>query len=125
MKDMTPRDRAAGLAMWRGPVNPEPLIGGITNLNFLVADGGERYVVRVGDDIPVHHILRFNERAASKAAFAAGVSPEVVHTEPGILVLRYVDGRTCTAADIRDPARLGKIMPLIKRVHRQMPAHLR
>ena len=119
------RERVARMPFWRGPVTPERLGGGITNLNFTVLDHGERYVVRVGDDILVHQIMRFNERAASEAAHAAGISPQVVHSEPGILVMRYIDGRTCTPEDIRDPARLAKILPLIKRVHRELPRHLR
>lgn len=118
-------ERAAGLPIWKGSVTPVRLTGGITNMNFTVSDGGERYVVRVGDDIPVHQILRFNEQAASTAAFRAGISPEVVHAEPGILVIRYIGGRTLTAADIRDPARLTRIVPLLKRVHRDMPRYLR
>ncbi len=84
------RERAARLSIWTGTVTPERLAGGITNLNFSVTDAGSRYVVRVGDDIPVHQILRFNETAASKAAFAAGISPEIIRTEPGILVMRFV-----------------------------------
>ena len=93
--------KAAGLSFWSGPVQPEPLTGGITNLNFVVADRGERFVVRVADDIPVHGIMRFNELAASRAAFAAGVSPEVVHAEPGALVLRFIDGATYGDAEVR------------------------
>ena len=116
---------AAQLPVWKGQVEPVRLGGGITNVNFRVDDGGSSYVVRVGDDIPVHQIMRFNERSASHAAFAAGISPEVVHVEPGILVLRFVEGRTCTPADIRDPARLQKIVPLVKRVHRELPRHFR
>lgn len=58
---------------------PVPLGGGITNTNFVVRDRGESFVVRIGGDIPVHGILRTNELAASRAAFSAGVSPEVVH----------------------------------------------
>jgi thiamine kinase-like enzyme len=119
------REIVSRLSIWRGPVAPEPINGGITNVNFLVEDAGERFVVRVGDDIPIHHVMRFNERAASQAAYLAGVSPEVVHTEPGILVMRFITGRTCTADDIRDPARLAAIMPLLKRVHREVPKHLR
>ncbi len=61
--DLAPADRAAGLTIWTGPVTVEPLAGGITNRNFLVADGGERFVVRIGRAIPVHHVMRFNERA--------------------------------------------------------------
>lgn len=124
MTDLDPPEAAKRLSIWRGPVEPVPL-GGITNFNYLVEDAGERFVVRVGDDIPVQHIMRFNEVAASRAAYLAGVSPEVVHAEPGIIVMRFIEGRTCTAEDIRDPARLGRILPLLKRVHREMPQHLR
>src|SRR5665213_406294 len=65
-------ERIAALPIWSGAVAPERLAGGITNVNFTVADAGARYVVRVGDDVPVHQILRFNEAAASRAAHAAG-----------------------------------------------------
>lgn len=123
--DLSPKDRAAGLSVWKRPVEPVPLGGGITNLNFVVEDAGSKYVVRVGDDIPVHQIMRFNERAASRAAFAAGISPEVIHNETGILVLRFVEGLTCGPAEIRDPDRLARIVPLLRRVHHDMPKHLR
>lgn len=36
------RTRAANLPIWRGSVDPEPLGGGITNVNFVVNDGGRR-----------------------------------------------------------------------------------
>ena len=97
------RERAARLACWKGDVAPEPLGGGITNVNFTVDDGAERYVVRIGEDIPVHGVYRVNELAAARAAHAAGISPEIVHTEPGALVMRWVDGRTLDAAEVRDP----------------------
>ena len=88
-------------------------------------DGGQSYFVRVGDDIAVHHILRFNERAATIAAHAAGISPELVHAEPGVMVMRFIEGRTCTADDIREPARLARAVALVKRVHREMPRQIR
>jgi len=116
---------AAGLSLWKGAVDPQPLGGGITNVNFVVEDGGERYVVRVGNDILVHQVLRFNELAASRAAFAAGISPEVVHAEPGALVLRFVEGRTLAAEDVRDPAILERILPLVRDCHRKLSKHLR
>jgi thiamine kinase-like enzyme len=120
----TPRERAAGLSIWKGPVDPKPIVGGTTNVNLLVEDGGARYVVRVGEDLPVHQIMRFNERAAARAAHDAGVSPAIVHTEPGIMVMTFIEGRTCVAADIRDSERLKKILPLLKRVHRVVPRYL-
>jgi thiamine kinase-like enzyme len=123
--DIVATERVARLPTWSGPVKPERLNRGMTNVNFLVEDAGQRYVVRIGDDIVVHQIMRFNERAASEAAFDAGVSPEIVYTEPGIMVMRYVEGRTCTPEDLRDVTRLQKVIPLIKRVHREVPRHLR
>ena len=69
---MDARAKAASLAIWRRPVEPEPVGGGITNANFLVDDGARRCFVRIGDDIPVHHIVRWHELAASRAAHAAG-----------------------------------------------------
>lgn len=122
---LSPRDRAARLGCWSGPVEPEALAGGITNTNFLVVDRGERFVVRIGDDIPVHGVMRFNELAAARAAFAAGLSPAIVHHEPGALVMRHVDGRTLTEADVRAPGMLARIVPLVRRCHDEMPRHVR
>jgi thiamine kinase-like enzyme len=117
--------RVRGLECWRGPVTVEPLKGGITNVNFVVRQGGDRFVVRLGDDVPVHQILRANERAASLAAHKAGVSPEVVHFEDGILVLRFIDGATLTPESVRNPANLTRLVALVRRCHDEMPLHLR
>jgi thiamine kinase-like enzyme len=117
--------RVAALPIWRGPVRPEPLGGGLSNTNFLVADGRSRCVVRIGDDVPVHGVVRTNEAAASRAAHAAGVAPEVLHWEPGALVLAFVEGRTLTPADIRGPANLDGIIEILRRCHWQIPQHLR
>ncbi len=38
MTQSDPAARAAALPCWSGPVEPEPLEGGITNLNFTVRD---------------------------------------------------------------------------------------
>ena len=117
--------RAARLACWREPVTPEPLAGGITNRNFLVRYRCERFVARIGDDIPVHQISRANELAASRAAAAAGLSPAVVHHEPGALVLRFIEGRTLRSEDIRERPMLERILPLLRCCHREVERHLR
>ena len=122
---ITPLNRALALPIWTGTPSAVPLGGGITNLNFLVTDSTRRAVVRIGDDIPVHQILRFNELAASRAAHAAGVSPAVIHHQPGALVLDYIDGRTMSAEDLRDPALLDQALALVMRAHRDIPRHLR
>ncbi|MGV1834316.1 phosphotransferase [Rhizobium rhizogenes] len=121
----TPEDRIHALGIWRGPIEIAPLVGGITNRNFLVTDGGRRFVVRLGTDIPVHHISRANEVAASRAAHAAGLSPAVIHHELGILVLDYVDGKALTAEDIRAPSMLARIVPLVRSCHRDVSKHFR
>ncbi len=117
--------RAAGLSIWTGPVSPQPLSGGITNVNFVVEDAGRRYVVRIGDDIVEHQVMRFNELAASRAAHAAGLSPDVVHHEPGVLVLDFIEAVTLDEAAVRDQAMLERIVPLIRRCHHDIPKHLR
>ncbi len=118
-------ERAASLPCWRGRVEPEPLGGGITNVNFVVEDAGRKFVVRIGEDIPVHGVKRFNELAASRAAHAAGISPAVVHAEPGALVIDHIEGRTLDADAVREAGMLERILPLVRTCHREVPRHLR
>lgn len=117
--------KAASLDFWSHPVEPEPLGGGITNTNFIVHHNGERFVVRIGEDIHVHGIMRFNEIAAARAAHAAGISPEVVYHEPGAFVMRFIDGKTFTEEDVREPSNLERIVPLIRSCHTEIPKHFR
>jgi len=121
----TAKDRIHSLSIWRGPIDIEPLVGGITNRNYLVGNDGRRFVVRLGSDIPVHHISRTNEVAASRAAHAAGLSPAVIHHEPGILVLDYIDARPLSADEIRDPAMMSRVVPLVRACHRDVARHFR
>ncbi len=122
---MTPLERVTSLPIWRGAVQIAPLGGGITNVNFVVRDAVRKVVVRIGDDIPVHQILRFNELAASRAAHAAGISPAVLHHEPGVLVIEYIEGKTLTSADFQADGMLEQAVDLIRRTHREVPRHLR
>jgi thiamine kinase-like enzyme len=117
--------RVAALDIWFGRVDPMPLAGGITNQNFKVEDRGKRYVVRVGSDIPVHGVVRANELAASRAAYLAGLAPGVVHAEPGIMVFDFIEGRTFTPDDIRNPDNLPRLIEMVQRCHRDIPQYLR
>ena len=121
----TPEDRIQSLDIWRGPVDIAPLVGGITNRNYLVSNGGRRFVVRLGSDIPVHHISRANEVAASRAAHAAGLSPAVIHHEPGIMVLDYIDAKPLSAEDISKPAMMARVVRLVRSCHRDVGKHFR
>jgi len=116
-------DRIRALDFWRSRVEPQPLGGGITNTNFVVADGGRKYVVRLGDDIPLHNVMRFNELAAAKAAEAAGVSPPLRYHEPGLIVIDFIDGETYGEADVR--ANLPRVVELVRRAHVEVTRQLR
>lgn len=123
MARQDPLHLAATLPCWRSRVSPVPLAGGLTNDNFLVEDGGERYVVRVGGDIPAHNIARMTEAAASRAAHAAGVSPRVRYADAHALVIDFIDGRTLTAEDVRSPENHARLVDLVRRAHRDIPMH--
>src|SRR6185369_12002357 len=111
------------LPCWEGRPALEPLSGGLSNTSYLATDRVGRFVVRCGEDIPVHHVSRERERMASVAAHAAGLAPEVLHAEPGLMVLRYVEGRTLGEADLA--ANIERIVALLQVCHREMPRHLR
>jgi thiamine kinase-like enzyme len=129
MLDDSPNDAIAALPCWSGKLEIAPLVGGITNRNYLVTAGlatdgrRQRFVVRMGRDIPEHGVLRFNELAAARAAQAAGISPEVIYASNGILVSRFIDGQTLTPADVRQPERLVAIVALLRRCHYDIPRH--
>ena len=122
---MSAIELAKRLKCWQGDVDPVPVKGGITNANFLVADSGRRYFVRIGADIPVHGVMRFNEMAASRAAAALGLSPRLIYSEPGALVFEFLEARTLDAQSVRDPAMLERALAMVKRCHREMPREVR
>lgn len=125
MLDQETAERIRALPCWAGDIELSPLGGGMTNRNVLVADArGQRFVVRLGRDLPEHGVLRFNELAAARAAHAAGVSPGVVLAQDGLLVSRFIDGRTLTPEAVREPRNLRRIAELLRRCHHDIPRHL-
>ncbi len=110
--------RVRALGLWQGEPLIVPLKGGVSNASFTVTDKTGKYVVRIGEDYPCHQVSRERETIASRAAFAAGLSPEVVHTAPGIMVLRHLDARTLTEADVR--ANAAACVGILQRCHRDM-----
>ena len=116
--------RVESLNFWEHTIHCEPLEGGITNRNFLVEHGNEKFFVRLGVDIPEHGVYRFNELAASRAAHKCGISPEVVYAETGAMVLRFINGKTLEPENLRNISTLKKVVPLLKTCHQQMPLYL-
>ncbi len=121
----TTEKRIANLPCWQGDIEIEALSGGMTNLNFKITDGEQGFVVRFGEDDPVHLISRVNEIASCQAAFEIGVSPELVYHEAGILVVRFVEGKVFAEADVRVDENLQRIVELLKRFHHEMPKQFR
>ncbi len=117
--------RIRNLGFWKGEIDIAPLGGGRTNLNFVIKDEFTKYVLRVGTDIPEHHVMRFNEIAASRAAHAAGISPTVQYSKDGMTILSYIECKTLDEPDVRNPAYLERIIPLMKSCHHNVPNYLR
>ena len=110
--------RVRQLGCWKSELEIVDLAGGITNRNYVVTDGAHRYVVRLGGDIPEHHVMRFNEHSASRAAAAIGLSPAVHYSEPDALVIKYIPSSALKPTEVRH--HLPAILELILRCHRDM-----
>jgi thiamine kinase-like enzyme len=94
--------------------------GGLTNTVVRVEAGGGPAVARIsGPGTALLAIDRDAEHADSRTAARAGVAPEVIcrSAEAGVLVVRWVEGRTLSAADVRDLDTLGRIAGLCRTLH--------
>jgi thiamine kinase-like enzyme len=97
-----------------------PLEGGITNRNYLVTLGGNRYVIRVpGKDTSLLGIDRSAEREANENAAQIGVAPRVVAQldDPPCLVTEFVECREMSAEDLREPETMKTVMGSLRAVH--------
>jgi thiamine kinase-like enzyme len=106
------------LPFWQGEISVWPLSGGITNRNYGVEQAdGQRFAVRLGHDIPLHGVMRFNELAAASAAGQAGISPAVVFTAPGVMISKLLPGRTLRPEEIRLKHNRRRVVALLKLCH--------
>ena len=115
-------EKIKSLSIWSQELTINPLEGGITNLNFLVNHGNDKLVVRLGQDIPEHLVFRSNEINVSKAAYEIGVSPKLIHSELGVLVLEFIESQTLDPKGVQK--NLERIMPVIKKIHHEIPNFL-
>lgn len=101
----------------------ERIHGGLTNLNVKVTFGDQAQhtvIARIStEDSSLLAIDRAAEHANSLAAAQAGVAPAVVcrSVEAGVLVVEWVEGRTFSAADVRDDANLPRIAAACRKLH--------
>jgi thiamine kinase-like enzyme len=101
---------------------PVPLDGGITNRNYRVRFAGRDCVVRLpGKDTDLLGIDREAERAATAAAAALGIGPEVVAFEPerGCLVTGFIAARPVPPEELR--TRLGEVAAALRAIHAGPP----
>jgi thiamine kinase-like enzyme len=98
----------------------EVLGGGITNHNLKVEVDGERFVLRVaGKGTNLLGIDRVVEVAATEAAAALGIGPEVVEfVEPeGWLVTRFIEGGIPSVERMRQPDMLARVAGALRAYH--------
>jgi thiamine kinase-like enzyme len=96
------------------------LPGGLTNRNFKISTINGTFVARVasgGGELLA--IDRQNEYRNSMRAAAAGVGAPVIEYQPsvGVLVLKFLEGRTLANADIAEPGRLRRIAGACRQLH--------
>lgn len=116
--------RIAALPFWSGPVEPEPLPGGASNMNFVVVDRGRKYMVRLGEDNLLTGANRTNEAHAIEAAGKAGVGPKLFFAGDGAIVVEFINGRALKPADLREAAMMERVTATLRRAHNEIPHYL-
>ena len=115
-------DLISSLNFWKNEITVTSVKGGITNKNFLVKDGSQKYFVRIGNDIKEHLIYRSNEILASEAASKINICPELLYHKNSIQVFKFIEGKTFDSNDIKN--NLKEVTKLIKKVHVELPNQL-
>lgn len=110
-------DHLAGLTCFTGRLHVRPLIGGLCNTNFVVTDDRGSYVARFGGDIWVHGISQVSVQNAMRAASEIGVTPRLVHAEPGLVVTEFIEGRALVAEDLGNEAILEGWVARLRELH--------
>lgn len=118
---MRAEEAAAKVSLFEGEaVRISPLSGGLTNDNYLVERGAERYVMRVpGRSTELLAIDRENEVFNTKAAASTGIGPQVLEHVPGIdvMVLEFIPGQTMSAGALQSERMAARMAQSFHRLH--------
>jgi thiamine kinase-like enzyme len=114
-------DAVGRISLWRGrDVTVSSLSGGLTNENYLVEAGGERYVMRIpGTSTELLSIDRVNEVYNARAAASTGIGPAVLEHIPqlDIMILEFIPGETMSAQALQSARMARRMAESFKRLH--------
>jgi thiamine kinase-like enzyme len=101
----------------RGAVAIERVAGGLSNHNFVVRTGGASYFARMCHPRSLLGIDRRNEVVCHDLASGLGIAPELIHHEEGLIVTRFIDGKTLAPADVRETGMIERLGSLLGKLH--------
>jgi thiamine kinase-like enzyme len=114
-------DAVARVSLWKGrEVKVSQLSGGLTNENYLVQSGDQKYVMRIpGQSTELLSIDRANEVYNTKAAATTGIGPRVLEHVPGldVLVLEFIEGSTMSARALQSKEMAARMAASFRRLH--------
>ncbi len=121
---MTPGEALDRLPEIAGAEVESELHCGPASNSYLLRRNREQFVLRV--DRPLAALLGLDRRAEPeilRPVAAAGIGPELVVARPedGLLVTRYIPGKSWSEADLREPANLKRLAGILNRVHALRP----
>jgi thiamine kinase len=118
---MTPAEALSSIPGWdANAVRCTEIKGGLTNRTYLVERGTETFVLRLNAaHTSVFNLDRISEIGILKRAVAAGLAPELVFADvaTGILLCRYIPGRSWGVSELDDDRNLEALADLLRRVH--------
>ena len=95
-------------------------LAGLTNRNYRVAIGNERFVLRIPGEGTSEYIDRRQEAVAARVAAEAGVNAEVLFFDEsdGLMLTRFVDGAvTMNGERFKDLGAVARAAQAFRRVH--------
>lgn len=110
------RDYIAQLPIWNGKVDVVQKFGGLQNRTyFATTSDGKRHVIRTGFD-------QFRTRQTAviectRAAHRLGLGPRLIHAEPSLSVVEFVEGTGMTLEQMQDPKVMRKVIERMKTLH--------
>lgn len=93
---------------------------GLTNSNYIVSQGSDKYVVRISnEDSKCLGINRNAELEAMSAIADLGIGAEIMaySVEKEYMITKYIDGLKWSDEDMKIPSNIKKVGNLIKKVH--------